>query len=497
MVAQSSQKRFFITIFLLLVAANFLILAFPYLLGWYMVPVGWDTPWYIHNMRLIEEQGFQAFFEKSQGINFYSIFGYFISLVFHISYLDSEKILPIILAVLFSAVNCQITKKLTNSWKLSLLAMFLTCIGWNILRLATDLHRNLFSFLLVETALFLLLPEILEQNCKKKMVIFVALLVAAGLAHLETFALAMLTLLILFMFYLNKGLHQKAKVSIFCLLVPSLFVIGLESPYITKYLEGHPLSSMLQYSSIPRFAYPWDYFTSWGAALTPFYLLGLKNSISFYIRKPEKPFLAIPLWNLILIAGSFLPFLIPQMPGVRFLYLVTVPLLATIELSRVCKRKSLKFKTTVFVIIIISLVLLRVVYLSMNYKPWISEDNYKRLLWINSDKQDKPCIIVFYFDKGEWTMGYAELNRHWVWALSGTKINVYFGYVENLLKSEPTNSDIEYINRTSYYFWSEIDNLTLSEARIYIIAEWYDPEINQSDFTQPYEGVFRKMLPSK
>jgi len=483
---QAKMKAFLSTrrrssVVFLLAILYFFVLTAPYYVWGHVPPVGWDTPWYIYNMRLLAEQGPYSLFEKTPGINLYSVFGYVISSVFRISFVDIEKFLPIILATSFSLVNYKVIKRMTKSWKLSLLAMVFTIFDWNILRLATDLHRNLFSFLLVEIALFLLLPDILEQSSKKKVTAFSILLTVSGLAHLETFALATLVLFILFLFYLKWRLFQEAKILLLCILLSSLLVIVFEIPFILRYLEGHPLLNASQ-SSAPRFAYPWDYFISLGVALIPFYVVGLHMSFSAFQGKSEKSFLALPLWNLVLIAGSFLPFLITTVPGARFLFLVTIPPLATIGYTKVCTKKSLKFKTAVLLIVTLSAVILRIAYLSTSYLPWISKDNYEKLLWINDDKQDKPYIFVLYFDKTQWTSGFAELNRHWVWALSGTRANFYFGKVENLLNNEPTRSDIDYINSTSYYFWNELENLTLKNARIYIIAEWYEAPINPDNF---------------
>jgi len=83
-------------------------------------------------MRVIAEQGLPAFFEKTGHLNIYIIFGYFVSSVFNISFMFTEKILPIILGVSLSLVNFQIVKKFSKSWKLSLLAMGLSIIDFNI-----------------------------------------------------------------------------------------------------------------------------------------------------------------------------------------------------------------------------------------------------------------------------------------------------------------------------------------------------------------------------
>ena len=474
---------------------DFLVLISPYYIWNYTPPVGWDTPWYIYNMRLIAEQGVYPLFERTPGINFYCVFGYVIASVFHISFVDTEKFLPIILAMCFALVNFQIVKKLSKSWKLSVYAMAFTIIDLNVLRLATDLHRNLFGFLLIEIALFLLLPDFLERTSMKKITVFVLLMTMAGISHLETFALSILVLLILLVFYWRQRSLRKAKILLFCIAVPCALVIALEYPYLLDYLKEYQFFDTAVNFSFQQFAAaPWDYGIYLGIGLLPFYIAGLYSSLTTYKKNQKNGFLAIPLWNIILIAGSFLPLLTIKIRGVRFLYLATVPPLATIGYARLCNKKGLKFKTVTFTIVLVLAAISRAYYLSTSYTPWISETNYKQLTWIDGDNHNKPYIFVLYFNKTFYTSGMAEIDRHWVWALSGTKGIVYFGTVENLLKKQPTNSSDPYINATSYFFWGAIENLTLNAVRIYTIADWYTA--NLTNFTPTnYEGVYRIVLP--
>lgn len=481
-------------IVVLLLVLDFFVLLSPYYMWSYTPPVGWDTPWYIYNMRLVAEQGFYTLFKRTPGINFYSVFGYLISSVFRISLVDIEKFLPIILTTCFALVNFQIVKKLSKSWKLSVYAMTFTIIDLNILRLATDLHRNLFSLLLIEIALFLLLPDFLEQTSKKRTIVFIVLMTTAGISHLETFALSILALLVLFMLYWRQRLLRKAKTLLLCIVVPCALVITLEYPYLLAFLkEYQSLNTSVNFPFQQFVATPWDYGIYLGIGLLPFYIVGLYTSLKTYKKGPKNGFLIMPLWNIVLIAGSFVPLLTIKIRGVRFLYMTTVPPLATIGYARLCDKRGMKLKTATFMIVFALATISRAYYLSTSYTPWISERNFKQLTWIDGDNNDKPYIFVLYFNNTYYTSSVAELNRHWIWALSGTKANVYFGTLENLLKKQPTNSSDPYINATSYLFWGAIENLTLNEARIYTIADWYTANLTNFTTTD-YEGVYRMVL---
>lgn len=487
-----STVRKSITVFSLMFLL-FLVLVLPYYIWSYDPPVGWDTAWYIYNMRLIAERGFPSFFERSHEINLYILLEYFISSVFRAPFALTEKFLPTILATFFPLVNFQIVKKFGKSWGSSLLAIVFSIVDFNIVRMAADLHRNLFCFLLAETALFLFIPDLLEKASKKKFGVLVILLVVAGLSQMETFALVMLTLSFLLMFYLRQRSFQKAKVLLLCIIVPCLLVISFESPFLLKHLSEHALFDPTWKFSYEDFATkPFDYALSLGHVLIPFYVVGLCSSISTYMKNRKELFLLIPLWNIILIVGSFLPLLTIKIPGKRFLILATVPPLATIGFAKFSAKKSLTSKKTAVLITLIALAsVVQFFNLSWTYIPWISEGDYERLTWISDHKQNKPCVFVFYFDAGRLTYEVAVNYRFWVWAVIGTTTNVYFGEVNYLLDSLPTPSENQFINKTSYDFWKEMENLRLNESLIYLIKDRYEAPVNNTNWRQVYPGIYR------
>ena len=491
---QSTRVR--IAMVFSLIILDSLIFTLPYYVNRYIAPVGWDTAWYIGNMRVIAEQGLPSLFEKTGQINLYVIFGYLISSVFHVSFVLTEKVLPIVLGISFSLVNFQIVKKFSKSWGLSLLAMGLSIIDFNIIRMVLDLHRNLFCFILVEIALFLVLPDLLEKVSKRKFGVFVVLLVLAGLSQMETFAVVMLALSFLLVFYLRQRLFKRVKLLLLCIVVSCLLVILFESPFLLTFLRGHVVFNPSFKFSYERFVtQPWRYVVSLGSGLIPFYVVGLRTSLSTHVRnlKGQLPFI-IPLWNLVVIACSFIPWLGIKIPGYRFLLLATVPLVSTIGLAKLFAEKSLKMKKLLIVITLIVLTItVQIVISSINYRSWISNSQYEKLTWIGNHKQNEPCIFVLYFDKEEWTYGGAKLYRNWIWAVIDSRTNVYFGEVNYLLRGEPTPSENLYVNRTSHDFWNEIENFTLNGTLIYLIEDWYNTTALGQNYLEKvdHEGIYR------
>jgi len=205
------------------------------------------------------------------------------------------------------------------------------------------------------------------------------------------------------------------------------------------------------------------------------------------------PFI-IPLWNLVVIACSFIPWLGIKIPGYRFLLLATVPLVATIGLSKLFAEKSLKLKSLLILITLIVLTItVQIVISSINYRSWISNSQYEKLTWIGNHKQNEPCIFVLYFDKADHTHGVASLYRNWIWAAIDSRTNVYFGEVNYLLRGEPTPSENLYVNRTSHDFWNDIENFTLNGTLIYLIEDWYNTTALGQNYLEKvdHEGIYR------
>jgi hypothetical protein len=491
---QSTRVR--IAIVFSLIAFNFLIFVLPYYVNDYAAPVGWDTAWYVRNMRVIADRGLLTLFEKTHEINLYVIFGYLISSIFHISFATTEKFLPIIVGISFPLVNFQIVRRFSKSWTHSLLAIGLSIIDFNIIRMVTDLHRNLLCFILVEIALFLVLPDLLDKVSKKKTGVLIILLVLAGLSQMETFAVVMLTLFFLFVFYVWQQSYHKAKILLFGTIVSFSLVILLEYPFLPTFLTEHLVfSSMIEFSYERFVAQPWSYLLSLGSGLIPFYIAGLHTSLSTGIRSREGhvPFI-VPLWNITVIACSFIPWLGIKIPGYRFLLLGTVPLLSIVGFSKLFAEKSLKLKRLVILIMLSALVItVQIVNFSVHYKPWISNSEYEKLTWIDNYKQSDPCIFVLYFDQAEYTYHVADLYRNWVLGLVGARTDVYFGNVEYLLDPQPgpTPSESHYVNMTSWNFWNSMENFTINGTSVYLIEDWYEITPYPAYLKQVDDGVYQ------
>lgn len=490
-----SERKNRILLVILLLSLDSLVFILPYYINSYTIPVGWDTGWYIRNMQLIKEQGFHAFFIKTHGIYLFCVLEYFFASTFNIPFMSIEMIFPIIVSLLFPLVNSQIVRRMTGSRKLSLIAMAFTVVDYNIVRMTVDLHRNLFCLLLSEVAVFLILPRLLRNVSRKDLFIFVLLMVMAGLSQIETFAVVIVMLFLLSIFYSKKHFLHASKVLWLCILIPTLMVVLFEAPFLPSFIGKHIAFNPAVNPYRQDFAaQPWSYLMSLGAGLFPLYIVGMYC----LLKKLGKDLvghecLLISFWNFVVIIGSFLPWFGVRVPSWRVLLLITVPPVATLGFAKLFSKRSSvakkKFIVLTVLTVLITLSLTTIIASQIrSYKPWISEENYERLVWISNEDQNSSCIFVLCLNKSlEW----AELYRNWVWAVVGSRTNVYFGNVDSLLKPEPTNFKDTYLNATSHIFWDDLENFTLEATNIYLIEEWYELPLDNVKLEKVAQGIYR------
>jgi len=500
------KKRYVLVLFLILfLVLDSLVFILPYYLQGYTIPFGWDTAWYIRNMRLIAEQGIYSFFIKTHEINLFCILEYLFASTFNVSFMLTETILPIMISLLFPLVNFQIVRRFTGSWKLSLVAMAFTIIDYNIVRMTVDLHRNLFCLLLSEIAVFLILPRFLEKTSKKDFFIFVSLMVMAGLSQMETFAVVMVALFLLSLFYFKRRFFHASKLLWLCILTPILIVVFVEAPFLPSLIRGHMIFNPMYTTLYPHrqgfTAHLWNYVLSLGTGLIPLFIAGtyilFRNAMKY-----QKPlFQLLFFWNITVIAGSFLPVFNVRLPGWRFLLLVIFPPVALLGLAKLFLwRPSLSRAHALMVLLLKILLLVTLFTLNLAgiilnqqsvYRHWITKDIYHKLVWISNDTQCKACVVIMYLDKGAPTFAYAEFYRNWIWAVIGTKTNVYFGDLDSLLEFKPTNFEDPYMNMTSHIFWNDLENFTPEKANVYLIEDWYEPLPDNEKIREVERGIYR------
>lgn len=491
-----NRENWILPIFL---SIHIIILLFPYKLNGYKIPVGWDTPHYILNMNIISEKGIYEFIKECNYIAFYSIFEYFISNFLNISPIILEKFLPPIMGISLTLINYLVIKQLYNSIKLEVIVLIFSIINFNIVRLVSDLHRNLFSLILVELSLFIILQKYLNTPKKMTGIILMSLLVVSGLSHLETFFVAIVTLSFLFVIELLIKSHNKNNLFIitsFSLCIVVLINLPFLPSFLSEHMTFNPQGLTLPLPKVE------DYLKYLGGPLIPLYFLGLALSIEIYRKKHEELPLLLFLWNIVLLSGSLLQFLDVVIPSWRFILLTTVPIMSTIGLTILFKWKIfIKIGgkiTQINNILIVSSLIILTPFVSNHYinnmqrpfRPWISNEAYNKLTFISTLNSTDSKIFVIYFDKGKYTAGFTILYYNWIKAILGSDTGVYFGKVNSLLLELPTPCKDEIANRTSYMLWEEVNSLNISESDIYLIDDWYRANMNKN-LIEIYPGIYK------
>ena len=486
----------------------------------YKAPVGWDTAFYLESMRIINDKGVIYFIEESNYIHFYILLLHSISHFFFISPPLTVKIIPIIMGIIFALINFSIVKNISKSSKIAFLAFLLSLISINILRLVRDLHRNLFALILVEIALFILLPKILKQYSHRNITILIILLTIGGLSQIETFSLAIFILFLLLIFSIWSQPFEKTKIITYSIIIPCLLVFMFIFPFLIDFTSSHITLSSETGFSYKFAAEPEDYLKFLGGPLLPFYFLGLGFCLSYYLKNKEEILpLVIFLWNAVLIIASFLlPRFHVKVWVWRILLLSTVPVLAPIgiviflniikrqynsikRLNKLNTRKILKNKEEAISAFILILTVTSASFwyigaVSSYFNTHISNEAYENLNWLsNQIEKDKPSIFLLYLNHGKFTEADTKLYQQWINAIVSLNSYVYFGIVNFLLYSIRTPFEDPFLNETSYEFWNILkdNNLTnnLDKYPTYVISDWYPEElINTSLFLEIKQGMY-------
>jgi len=472
---------------------NPIILFLPYWVKGYKFPVGWDTPWYIQNINIITNKGLYAFFEERNQILLYSALEYYMSTLFHISPITLEIFLPIVMGASLTLINYLMIKQLYNSKKLEFLILTFSVLNVNTMRLVCDLHRNLLSLIFVELSLFIVLPKYLRKLTKKRGAILILLLILGGFSQMETFFLAIVTLLFLFIYSLSVKSFDRAKHLSLVTFVSVLVIILMNSPFLSVFLSKHmTLNWTFNPQNFSALTLKIEDLRFLGGPMIPFYFIGLFLSIKKYRKKREDLLLLLFVWNVLLLLCSLLSFFGVILHSWRLVLLTTVPIMSTISL--ISFPKSIKIRDrnldVAILFILILLTFIHYVYNTQaNFHPWISNEAYDKLVWISTLNRTNPSIFIIYFNYGKWTSGNILLYRDWVKAILGSDTGVYFGQVNALFLGLPTPYSDKTTNQTSYRLWEHVSSLKINKSDIYLIDDWY-PVADQTCLPEIYPGIY-------
>ncbi|MEM3565498.1 MAG: hypothetical protein QXK18_01305 [Candidatus Bathyarchaeia archaeon] len=413
------------------------------------VPVGWDTPRYIWQMRAVTED--LSFIAKLDFNNFvYIAFGSLFVRLGGDAFIVERVFPPILLFTLLIEAYFILTKLHSNrNWKI----YTTTILSWfGAFRVASDLHNNLLA--LNALFLFTYLFHLYFKNAKKQYLgIAVLLLFLSSFIHLES------TLFLLFISVLSL-LTEKNVGKIWKISIALLLLISVLPAAIFYYIHIKKLLSYSGGSFRGSVMEPWR----WLVYLGPAGFIGVYQLISEARFICMKDFLerSFMIWGFASIIFGLIQYLEPSFMifSERAIALFPTPFLAIHKIEEANHRiihgiKSWRKRVKLSIPVLAAIFNLTIV-LSMNfYNISISSQRYEKILFLKQKFHNEPIIMVVdYSDRYAGEFGQHFYN--WGKAVIGN-VYTYIGSVYYLRDLMPT----------PFFHWSsrQASNILFQEIR--------------------------------
>jgi len=488
-----SERRYFAGYVITASALMILIVllqSFKYRLFGTTLLLGWDTPAYVWMAKYTIAKG---------PINMIDAWGfpYFYSLIVaFFGYLTGdavmvERILPILFGILLIWANSELVFRVTKNVHVAGLAAILSAISLNVLRLVSDLHRNLMALSLSMIAL-LLVPNLEERKSfvNKEYLSFILLLFIIAITQFETYFILSLSLVLYGIF--TKNLKKLFMFTLACA-IPVVILVLLFSKFFFAYLGT---LVYIEYELTAAQILLW--------AGGSWIILGFMIVGSFLFFKPElrsrKLVSLIFSWSLVLTALiSLTGAKIVHLPAdfvYRSLIILPIPVLLALA-AQGCnnfishhqrtkpslstkKRRSLKaifrrlLPFLIAFLLIGSSAFLTIQYVDGFLTPFIPRSGYEKIMETKRFLAgSSPSVPVFVF-RGDPPIWYVNLYRNYLGAEIGEHF-AYYGDIENLFRFVPSKPEINY-------------DLSLSQFEKYYITFYFNEMLG--NFSGPPPSMY-------
>jgi hypothetical protein len=494
-IKSTSKRRF--QIYYVAAASALMILivllqSFRYRLFETTLLLGWDTPSYVWMAKYIIAKGPINMIDAWVFPYFYSLivafFGYLTGDVMIV-----ERVLPILFGALLIWTNSELVFRVTKNVHIAGLAAILSPISLNVLRLVSDLHRNLMALSLSMIAL-LLIPNLEERKSfvNKEYLSFILLLFVIAITHFETFFILSLSLVLYGIF--TKNLKKLFTFALACG-IPVAILVPLFPSFFLGYLGT---IVYFEYELTVSIALLWIG-GSW--MILGFLVVG---SFLFFKSELKSKKLVSPIfsWSLVLLALiSLIGAKIVHLPAdfaYRSLVIFPIPVLLALAaqgcnnlishhqwtkpLLSAKKRRSFKAifrRLPPFIIaffLIGSSAFITIQYIDVFFTPFIPRSGYEKIM---ETKQflagSSPSAPVFVF-RGDPPVWYVSLYRNYLGAEIGEHF-AYYGDVENLFEFIRSEQKINY---GALVRWTR-----LSQLEEYYITSYFNELLGNSSGTSP------------
>lgn len=491
--------------------------------------LGWDSPAYVWMAKYVIAKGPMNMAHLWSYPNLYTqllaFFGYLTGNVVAV-----ERILPLLFGILLIYANSELTYRITKHVHIAGLAAFLTVLSINVLRVLSDLHRNLMA-LSLSFVVLLLVPKLDEEKRilnKKYLSLILILFIIAG-THFETY-FVLSACLVLYGF-LTRNLKKLITLTFACA-TPVVILVLLFPTYFFGYIStivfferGLTVGEVLMWTG-----------GSW--LLLGFLIIGNCFFYKSKLRNNKLVSLIFSWCFTILFTVASIDVKLAPFPiefAYRALLLVPVPILLALatsgcndflkrwqskQLSLSAKKRRLIHRLLISAIasyVIVGSALVAVQYADVHLTPFIPRSSYEKIMIVKeylADNFSSTPIFVFRGDPPVW---YVLLYRNYLGVEIGEHF-AYYGEVGNLFRLSPSEPKIQYdawlsqLERyyMTFYFDELIGNITgptppmyvhdshiksveelMSHPIILIAPEFYNEEIPY--YLKPFhrgEGVY-------
>lgn len=424
--------------------------------------LGWDSPAYVWLAKYVLIKGpihmAHAWSFPHLYVQLLAFFGYLYGNIVIV-----ERILPLTFCVFLIYVNSKIIFRISKNVYIAGLAAFLTVFSVNVLRVFSDLNRNLMA-LSLSFAVFLLVPNIDPKKSilNKKYLFFILILFIIAGTHFETYFILALSLLLYGL--LGRNL-KKLSMLILASLIPVAILISLFPAYFFGYMGTVVVFQQeLTFSDI----------VMWTGGSWIILAFLIMTSCLFYKSKlrNNEPAPLVFSWCFIIflivisIGLHIAPF--SREFALRSLYNMPTPLLLALAISG-CedhlknwrpkwvisfskKGHSIKINVNqlLLVLIVLSIIVSSIFTVIQNcggfLTPFISHSSYEKIVKVKEYFADRNLSVPIVVFRGDPPVRFVNLYRNYIGAEIGEHF-AYYGDIPNLfhlLPSQPKIKSNEY-----------------------------------------------------
>lgn len=447
--------------------------------------LGWDSSGYVWLAEYVISEGpihmMTAWNYPHLYVQLLALLGYLAGDVVMI-----ERILPLAFGIFLVCINSKLVLRVSENVYIACLTAFLTALSINVLRILSDLNRNLMAFSL-SFAAFLLVPNLANEGLiTKKYVLFILFLFTIASTHFETYVILALSLLL---YGVLSGKFRNLLTLVFALAIPVAVLISIFPAYFFGYM-----STVVIFQDTLIF----EDIILWTGGSSVLVIILFVGSYLFYKLRSRSDKLAMLVFSWCFIIFAIVVLIGPfnREFALRALHSMPTPLLFGLAISGYKdhlknwrpewalpysrKNHSIEIKLshlllglTVLVILVGSAFVV-IQNCGEFLTPFVSYSNYEKIVEVKEYFLNHNLSVPIVIFRGEPPVRLVSLFRNYLGAEIGEHF-AYYGEISNLLRLAPSQPEID---SSVYPFRSQLER--------YFITYYYDELVGNISGPPPF-----------